>query len=76
MILSIKLLNIEGIDGEFKSLLQSPRSHIYTVVRFVPFNAPTARDINRGMLLATVPYVGIDTADVGIYGGNVIWGSN
>ena len=40
------------------------------MVPFFPFDAPTARDIIRGDLVATVAYVVIDAGDlVGIDGG-------
>jgi len=34
------------------------------VVPFVPFDAPTARDMNSGVLVATVAYVGTDAGNV------------
>ena len=73
MIFSIEGMNLEGIDVVFLTLHQCPRTQIYTVVPFVPLDAPTAWVINNGLLVATVAYVGIDADDVvGIDAGDVI----
>ena len=57
-------MNLEGIDGIFLTLRQCPRSHIFTVVALVSFDAQTMREINRGMSVATVAYVELDASDV------------
>jgi len=60
LILSMERLNLDGIDGVFMSLRQSHRSHIYTAIPSVVFDAQIMREINSGVTVATVVYVGTD----------------
>jgi len=57
-------MNLEGIDGFILTLRQCARSHIYTVAPFVPIDAQTMRERNRGIVKATVAYVGLDAPGV------------
>ena len=64
LILGVKRMTLEWIYGVFLTLRQCPRSHIYTVVALVPFDAQTMREINSRMSVANVAYVGLDAAYV------------
>ena len=46
------------------TLRQCTRSHIYTVIPLEPLYPPTVRDIDSGILVATVAYAERDNADV------------
>ena len=56
-------MNQEGIDVLFLTLRQCPCSHIYSVLPFVPFDAQTMCEINSGILIDALAYVGLDIAD-------------
>jgi len=54
LILRVDRMTMEGMDCIFLTLRQCPRSHIYTAIPLDPFGPPTVRDLNIGMLVATV----------------------
>jgi len=57
-------MKIEGKDCIFLTLRQCPRSHIYKVIPLHPFKADMVRDINNGITVATVAYVGCNSGNV------------
>ena len=57
-------MTMEGTACIFMTLRQCTRSHIYTLVPLDPFGADMVRDINNGVAVATVAYVGRDSGNI------------
>jgi len=63
-IIRVERMTVEGTACIFLTLIQCARSHIYTLVPLDTFSVDTVRDINNGVAVATVAYVGRDSGNI------------